>query len=445
MDTSDHEVNIKILLNSVVADGDMTVKQRNALLAEMTDEVGGLVLRNNYAQNVALANAVAQAPSLLHAQQRFMRRLGREGLLDRALEFLPNDRQIRELLNNGKGLTQPELAVLFAYTKITVADELIHTVLPDDPYLRRLLHAYFPAPLREKFGEQIDAHALRREIITTLLVNDTVNTGGSTFLHRLREETGAATEEIVRAQLAAREIFGMAEVWDAVEALDNKVAASVQTRVRLHSRRLVERGTRWLLNNRPQPLEITGTIELFRDRVTQVWAELPKLVRGADLDWYQSIMDELTGEGVPQELAAKVAGFSSAFPTLDIVAIADRTGVDPLDVAEVYYDLADRLDITQLMDRIIELPRADRWQSMARASIREDLFAAHSALTADVLAAGDGEATPEERFKAWEERNAAIIGRARTTLDEIRGSDDFDLANLSVAMRTMRSLLRSHG
>lgn len=444
VDTSDHEVNIKILLNSVVSDGDMTVKQRNALLAEMTDEVGGLVLRNNYAQNVALANAVAQAPSLLHAQQRFMRRLGREGLLDRALEFLPNDRQIRELLNNGKGLTQPELAVLFAYTKITVADELIHTVLPDDPYLRRLLHAYFPAPLREKFGEQIDAHALRREIITTLLVNDTVNTGGSTFLHRLREETGAATEEIVRAQLAAREIFGMAEVWDAVEALDNKVAASVQTRVRLHSRRLVERGTRWLLNNRPQPLEITGTIELFRDRVTQVWAELPKLVRGADLEWYQSIMDELTGEGVPQELAAKVAGFSSAFPTLDIVAIADRTGVDPLDVAEVYYDLADRLDITQLMDRIIELPRADRWQSMARASIREDLFAAHAALTADVLAAGGGDATPEERFKAWEERNAAIIGRARTTLDEIRGSDDFDLANLSVAMRTMRSLLRSH-
>ncbi|MET9610278.1 NAD-glutamate dehydrogenase [Streptomyces sp. NPDC006512] len=444
VDTSDHEVNIKILLNAVVADGDMTVKQRNKLLAEMTDEVGHLVLRNNYAQNTALANGAAQAPSLLHAQQRFMRRLERAGLLNRALEFLPTDRQIRELLNNGKGLTQPELAVLFAYTKITVADELIATELPDDPYLRRLLFAYFPAALREKFPEQIDAHALRREIITTLLVNDTVNTGGSTFLHRLREETGASTEEIVRAQLAAREIFGLADVWDAVEALDNEVAASVQTRVRLHSRRLVERGTRWLLNNRPQPLQITETIEVFGARVSEVWAELPKLVRGADLDWYRSIMDELTGEGVPEELAAKVAGFSSAFPTLDIVAIADRTGVNPLDVAEVYYDLADRLDITQLMDRIIELPRADRWQSMARASIREDLFAAHAALTADVLAVGNGTSTPEERFKAWEDKNAAIIGRARTTLDEIRGSDDFDLANLSVAMRTMRSLLRAH-
>lgn len=444
VDTSDHEVNIKILLNAVVADGDMTVKQRNKLLAEMTDEVGMLVLRNNYAQNTALANGAAQAPSLLHAQQRFMRRLEREGLLNRQLEFLPTDRQIRELLTNGRGLTQPELAVLFAYTKITLADELIHTVLPDDPYLRRLLLAYFPAALREKFPEQIDGHALRREIITTLLVNDTVNTGGSTFLHRLREETGASTEEIVRAQLSAREIFGLDEVWDAVEDLDNKVAASVQTRIRLHSRRLVERGTRWLLNNRPQPLQITETIEFFGDRVGHVWAELPKLVRGADLEWYQSIMDELIGEGVPEDLAAKVAGFSSAFPTLDVVAIADRTGVAPLDVAEVYYDLADRLDITQLMDRIIELPRSDRWQSMARASIREDLFAAHAALTADVLSVGDGSSTPEERFRAWEERNAAIIGRARTTLDEIRGSDDFDLANLSVAMRTMRSLLRTH-
>ncbi|MDN3297524.1 NAD-glutamate dehydrogenase [Streptomyces ficellus] len=444
VDTSDHEVNIKILLNALVADGDMTVKQRNKILAEMTDEVGALVLRNNYAQNVALANAVRQSPSLLHAHQRFMRRLGREGKLDRALEFLPSDRQIRELLNAGKGLSQPELAVLLAYTKITVAEELIHTDLPDDPYLRKLLHEYFPSKLREEFAEQIDAHALRREIITTVLVNDTVNTGGSTFLHRLREETGASVEEIVRAHCAARAIFGLNTVWDAVEELDNRVAADVQTRIRLHSRRLVERGTRWLLGNRPQPVRLAETVEFFADRVEQVWAQLPKMLRGADLEWYESIVDELTGAGVPDELALRVAGFSSAFPTLDIVAIADRTGKDPMAVAEVYYDLADRLSITQLMDRIIELPRADRWQSMARASIREDLYAAHAALTADVLSAGNGTSTPEERFKAWEQRNAAILSRARTTLEEIQSSDSFDLANLSVAMRTMRTLLRTH-
>ncbi|MGR8010230.1 NAD-glutamate dehydrogenase [Streptomyces hypolithicus] len=443
VDTSDHEVNIKILLNSLVTEGDMTVKQRNQLLATMTDEVGTLVLRNNYAQNTALANAVVQAPSLLHAHQRFMRRLGRDGHLDRPLEFLPTDRQIRELLSNGRGLSQPELAVLLAYTKITVAEELIHTGLPDDPHLRGLLHAYFPEPLREQFADQIDAHALRREIITTVLVNDTVNTGGSTFLHRLREETGASIEEIVRAQFAARAIFGLSDVWDAVEALDNQVAAGVQTRIRLHSRRLVERGTRWLLGNRPQPLELTETIAFFREGVAGVWGELPKLLRGADLEWYQGILDELTGEGVPEELALRVAGFSSAFPTLDIVAIAERTSKPAMDVAEVYYDLADRLSITGLMDRIIELPRADRWQSMARASIREDLYAAHAGLTQDVLSVGNGSSTPEERFKAWEEKNAAILTRARTTLEEIQGSDAFDLANLSVAMRTMRTMLRT--
>jgi glutamate dehydrogenase len=444
VNTSDLEVNIKILLNGLVLDGDMTVKQRNKLLAAMTDEVGELVLRNNYAQNTALANAEAQAPSLLHAHQRFMRRLGKQGHLDRSLEFLPTDRQIRELLNSGRGLSQPELAVLLAYTKITASDELIHTTLPDDPYLRRLLHAYFPEALREKYLDAIDGHALRRDIVTTVLVNDTVNTGGSTFLHRLREETGASLEEIVRAQLAAREIFGLSEVWDAVEALDNVVAADLQTRIRLHSRRLVERGTRWLLNNRPQPLQLAETIDFFRDGVAEVWAAMPKMLRGADAEWYQNILDELTAAGVPEELAQRVAGFSSAFPTLDIVQIADRTGKDALAVADVYYDLADRLAITQLMDRIIELPRADRWQSMARASIREDLYAAHAALTADVLAAGNGTSTPEQRFAAWEEKNAAILGRARTTLEEIQGSDAFDLANLSVAMRTMRTLLRTH-
>ncbi|MFE2988251.1 NAD-glutamate dehydrogenase [Streptomyces sp. NPDC059262] len=444
VDTSDHEVNIKILLNALVTDGDMTVKQRNKLLAEMTDEVGALVLRNNYAQNTALANAVAQAPDLLHAHQRFMRRLVRDGNLDRALEFLPADRQIKELLNSGRGLSQPELAVLLAYTKITAAHELIQTPLPDDPYLRRLLHAYFPQALRERFSDAVDGHALRREIITTVLVNDTVNTGGSTFLHRLREETGASLEEIVRAQLAAREIFGLGEVWDAVEALDNVVAADVQTRIRLHSRRLVERGTRWLLNNRPQPLQLAETIDFFHEGVAEVWSAMPKMLRGADAEWYQSILDELTAAGVPEELAQRVAGFSSAFPTLDIVAIGDRTGKDPLAVAEVYYDLADRLSITQLMDRIIELPRADRWQSMARASIREDLYSAHAALTADVLTVGNGVSTPEQRFEAWQEKNAPILGRARTTLEEIQSSDAFDLANLSVAMRTMRTLLRTH-
>ncbi|UGY91732.1 NAD-glutamate dehydrogenase [Streptomyces gobiensis] len=444
VDTSDHEVNIKILLNAVVANGDMTIKQRNTLLAEMTDEVGAIVLRNNYAQNVVLANALATAPGLLHAHQRFMRRLARAGRLDRQLEFLPSDRQIRERLAGGRGLTQPELAVLLAYAKITVTEELVKSDLPDDPYLRRLAHDYFPRALRERFPTEIDNHALRRQIVMTLLVNDTVNTGGSTFLHRLREETGASTEEIVRAHAASRAIFGLGAIWDAVEALDNLVSADTQTRIRLHSRRLVERGTRWLLGNRPQPLRLAETIAFFQEGVEMVWAELPGLIKGEDLAWYQQIYGELESAGVPVELARRVAGFSSVLPALDVVAVADRTGRKLMDVAEVYYDLADRLGITQLQDRVSDLPRADRWQSMARAAIREDLYAAHQLLTADVLAAGDAAGSAEDRFKAWEEKNAAVLHRARLTLDEIQSSDTFDLANLSVAMRTMRTLLRSN-
>ncbi|HET6634345.1 MAG TPA: NAD-glutamate dehydrogenase [Streptomyces sp.] len=444
VDTSDHEVNIKILLNAVVSNGDMTVKQRNTLLARMTDEVGALVLRNNYAQNASLANSLAQAPSLLQAHQRQMRKLSRDGRLDRSLEFLPSDKQIRERLANGQGLTQPELAVMLAYTKISVTEEIIGTELPDDPYLQQLAHAYFPQALRERFSDEIAGHALGREIVTTLLVNDTVNTAGSTFVHRMKEESGASTEEIVRAHTAARTVFGLGEIWDEVEALDNVVSADVQTRIRLHSRRLVERATRWLLNNRPQPLLLQETIELFHERVKMVWADLPKLLKGDDLEWYQQLNDELTDQGVPAELAMKVAGFSAVFPALDVVAVADRLDMPLFDVAEVYYDLADRLDITQLQERVGELPRADRWQSMARSSIREDLYAAHQLLTADVLAAGDGAATPDQRFEAWEAKNSAILSRARATLEEIHASDTFDLANLSVAMRTMRTLLRSN-
>lgn len=443
VDTSDHEVNIKILLNQVVADGDMTVKQRNALLAEMTDEVGQLVLRNNYAQNVVLANAVAQASSMVNVHARMINRLEADGQLDRALEFLPAEKQIRERQQAGRGLSQPELSVLLAYTKITLAEELLATSLPDDPYFRSTLHEYFPSALRARFADAIDRHPLRREIITTLIVNDTINRGGCTFAFRLREETGATYEEIARTHTAARAVFGLEQIWDEVEGLDNKVSARIQTRMRLHSRRLVERATRWMLNNRRQPLDIAATIEFFHDRVNLVWDSLPKPLRGEDLAWFESVYQELAAAGVPDTLANRIAGLSSTFPTLDIVQVADRSGGEVTEVAELYYDLADRLQITHLLDRIIELPRTDRWSSMARAAIREDLFAAHAALTADILACGPEGAAPEERYEAWAELNSTLLSRAKTTLDDIRGSDNYELSSLSVAMRVIRTLLRT--
>ncbi|OIV37594.1 NAD-glutamate dehydrogenase [Mangrovactinospora gilvigrisea] len=443
VDTSDHEVNIKILLNRVVGDGDMTVKQRNQLLARMTDEVGTLVLANNYAQNTALANALAQAPSMLPVHARYLRKLVADGNLDREIEFLPADDELKRRRQAGQGLSQPELAVVLAYTKIVLERELLGTALPDEEYLRSSLHAYFPEQLRDAFGGQIDQHPLRREIITTALVNRMVNVGGTTFTFRLREETGASIEEIARAHTAAREIFGIDELWDEARALDNQVDAAVQTRIRLHSRRLVERATRWLLLARRQPLDIAETIGVFKERVGTLAAALPKLLRGVDMEWYQTVYDEMAAAGVPDAMAARVAGLSASFAGLHLVEVADRTGRDIVDVADVYFDLGDRMHFAELLEGIGKLPRTDRWESMARASIREDLYAAHAALTQDVLGSGQEGDTPERRFKAWAERNAALVERARATLTDIQGAESYDLATLSVAMRVIRSLLRT--
>ncbi|MCF2533963.1 NAD-glutamate dehydrogenase [Yinghuangia soli] len=442
VDTSDHEVNIKILLNQIVAAGDMTGKQRNTLLAEMTDEVGRLVLENNYEQNYALSNAVAQAPALLHVHMRYLRKLVRDGHLDREIEFLPTDRQLRDRQSSGLGLTQPELAVVLAYTKIVLAQELLASDLPDDEFLRGELHRYFPTALQDRFATQIDAHALRREIITTRVVNDLVNLAGISFMFRMREESGASADEVARAHLTARQVFGADEVLDRIKALDNQVAASVQTKMRLHMRRLVERSTRWMLTNRRE-IDIAAQIAFFEAGVADVAAHLPKLLRGSDLEWMDGLYQEFTEAGVPHDLATVVAGFSSAYAALDIVEVARDSGHGVVEVAEVYFDLVDRLPIAHILDRIIELPRDDRWKSMARASLREDLYSAQAGLTFDVLSSGGPEDTPELRFKAWEAKNISVINRARTTLEELQEAESYDLATLSVAMRVIRTLLRS--
>jgi glutamate dehydrogenase len=441
VDTSDHEVNIKILLDGVVRAGELTQDQRNELLASMTDEVAQLVLRDNYGQNVALANSAAQSAVLLHAHGRYLKRLEAEGLLDRELEFLPAPRELAARQTDGTGLTVPELAVLLAYTKITLDRELLASDLPEVPALVRELHAYFPTALRERFRAQIEAHPLRREILTTAVVNAVVNNAGITFVHRLREESAATSADIVRAHLVAREVFDLERFWSAVEELDNIIPSVVQTRMQLQGRRLAERGTRWLLHKRRPPLDITRETELFRNGVAEVLSMLPKIVRGPDLEALEDSRDELLAAGVPHELAERAAALDNAFSALDIVEVAHDAGRPVAEVAEIYFMLADRLSIAGLLARINALPRDDRWRAMARASLREDLFGAHAALTADVLAAGDEAGTAEQRFDAWHARAAGSVEQAGRMFAEIAAADSYDLAMLSVAMRTYRSML----
>lgn len=450
VDTSDHEVNLKILLDRVVLDGDLTGKQRNELLASMTDEVAELVLRDNYEQNLALANAAKNAPSLLHVHEQWMHDLESRGLLDRELEALPPTREVKRRIEAGGALTQPELAVLMAYTKIVLAEELLASDLPEDPYLALDLQSYFPSPVQNGFLDQIGDHPLRREIIVTQVVNDLVNGAGFTYWPRLAGETGASPAELTRANFVAREIFGSLDLRRELEQYDNVLDAGLQTRMRVEMRTLVERASRWLVTNRRPPLDSQGNVEFFATHVQDTMLELPSLLTGAELAAYESRWKSLEAQSVPPELASRVASFDVAYTLLNVVEIAERADLDPAEVARVHFTLGERLGVSALQQRIVDLPRADQWQTMARAALRDDLHAVHAQLTGEVLAATGG-LVPEadedplelasRRVTAWEESAGGVVDQAISALNAVCSDEPTDIAKVSVGLRVVRGLL----
>ena len=443
VDTSDHEVNIKILLADAIRDGAIPASGRHQLLNEMTDEVAALVLRHNYRQNMALAVARSQAPSLLHVHARYLRKLIRDKRLSTEQDVLPDEREIAERRSSGHGLTNPELALLLAHTKIAAGEDVLESSLPDDPYLRRVLDAYFPAPLRARFADRMEAHPLRREIITTSAVNEMIDTSGTTFLFRLIEETGASVPDLTRAWLVAREVFDMPAFWGQVEGLEGQIGIDAQIMLLLEGRKLTERAARWLLHNRRPPFDIQATVGFFADGVRTVRSGLPKLLTGRDLSGFEERRDSYLDLGVPLDLAERVAAMVPTYAAFDIVQVAASAKRGIEETAEVYFDLADRLQITRLRDRITALPREDRWSTMARAALRDDLYAAHASLTQDVLGVSGPEVprSPEERLAAWASRNEAAVGMAAQTLGEIWESERFTFTTLSVALRAVRTLV----
>ena len=441
VDTSDHEVNIKILLDRVVQQGDLTPEGRNDVLAEMTDDVSRHVLRDNYEQNVLLGNARAQAPALLTVHRRLIRDLERRGLLDRALEFLPSDAEIDERYAAHEGLTSPELSVLVAYAKLTLDADLLDRGVADEPWTESLLRGYFPPLLVSRFGDRLDGHRLRREIIVSSLANGLINRGGITFAFRACEETGAAPIEVARAYAVVREIFGMQHLWDRIEALDALVPTSAQTGLFLECRRLLDRATRWLLQERRTSIDVLAEIEHFAP-VLRVAPLISKYLRGVELDRFERRTAEFVESGAPADLAAEVAGLLDAFSLLDICEIAASSAETPELVAELYFALSERFEVDRMLNRITQLPREDRWSALARMSLRYDLYSALALLTRAVQrAAPTGD--PDSRIAVWEKLNAEGLGRTRTTLAEITASDTADLASLSVALRVLRTLVSS--
>ncbi|NIW04256.1 MAG: NAD-glutamate dehydrogenase [Gammaproteobacteria bacterium] len=442
VDTSDHEVNIKIFLDSVVANGDMTAKQRNRLLAEMTDEVAQLVLSDNYGQTQAISIAASQAQALLQQHGRFMRHLERNGHLNRRLEFLPDDDGLADRLAANEGLTRPEISILLCYAKMTLYQQLLDSDVPEDPFLRHELEHYFPDRLAARFKTQMYEHRLKREIIATHITNSMVNVAGLSFAFRLSEVSGMDPPSVARAYAGARQIFGMRELWHQIEALDNRVAARTQTRMLLDAVGLIERATLWLLRNREAPLDIAETVEFFEEGVGALAASLPRPLAAENRLRLKRRTKELVSQGVPAELAVRVAGLIPLSSALDIVDVARAAAREVGLVASVYFALGAKLELLWLRDQVANLPTQSHWHLLAKSSLRSDFHHQQRRLTAAALTAGRG-GQAKSFVNAWVDENRPGYDRYKLLMGELRSSSGFDYAMLSVALSELQTLSRA--
>ena len=431
VDCSDHEVNIKILLSEAVAAEGLTMDQRNDLLVSMTDEVGELVLDNNRAQTLALMIARRQALPMVNVHARYLDQLEREGWLDRALEFLPTDKQLAERQSAGAGLQTPEFAVLIAYTKNVNVGEVLRTDLPDSPMLEPDLVNYFPTALRDRYRPLILGHRLRREIAATQLVNQMVNLSGISYDHRMTEDTGASVTDVTRAWFLAREVLGFDQWWDEINELKG-VELDHQLELFLDCRRTAERCSLWFLRHRRPPLDLATEIERFRDPIRELATDFVSCLKGPMRSAVTKMTRTRRGQGFGDHLAERSAVWRLIHTTFDMIELAERSSVRPAQAATAYWSVFDRLELMWLWDGIGALPRADRWQTQARGSLRDDLMSALAELAENALEHGS--------VDAWLTANERSVQRTVGLLTEIRRGDHLDITNLSVALRQLRNL-----
>ncbi|WP_204841933.1 NAD-glutamate dehydrogenase [Saccharothrix algeriensis] len=451
VDCSDHEVNIKILLDELVREGRLDQGQRDALLGQMTDEVGRLVLGDNYSQNLALGVSRAHAVPMLSVHARLVADLEQRGVLDRALEALPSPAEFKALEKAGDGLTSPELATLLAHVKLALKEEVLAGDLPSIDVMARKLPDYFPGELREGFADAIGSHPLSREIITTVLVNEVVDGGGVSYAFRLAEETSASATDAVRAYAVVTAIYDLPSLWREIRALDNAIPTEVQDDMVLETRRLLDRASRWLLTNRPQPLAVGSTISRFAGVIGELAPRVPDLLQGREKESVVEHVERLVAAGVPEGLARRVAVLLFTYGLLDVTEVAELAEREEgqvagershLETAELYFALSEHLDVDRMLSSVSDLERGNRWHALARLALRDDFYSSLRSVTIDVLRSSEPGEPPAEKIAAWEQANASRLGRARAALAEINRVSRLDLATLSVAARQVRSMIR---
>ncbi len=435
VDTSDHEVNIKILLDGAVVTGTLAAADRNDVLAAMTDDVAALVLADNVDQNQALVNAVTLAPAMLETHGRHLTYLEQTARLDRALEALPDTDALMERKAQGAGLTAPELAVMLAYTKLSLSEQFLAEGF-DEASMRDVLHAYFPPLLRKRFSTAIDVHPLRREIIATSVVNRVVNRNGVTFVFRLQEETHSSVGDVLRAHTAASRLVDADPLWSAIRGQDT-ASESTTVSMLLEVDRVVERVSRWLLQHCRLPLDVAQTLATYGDGVSDVSALLDSLFSDAERATVAARATRWTDDAASPDLALRVATLDLLPAALDVTALATSRATDVATVATVYFTLDERLGLGTLRERIVALPRNDRWDALARSALRDDLAGEHRALTAAVLSTA---ADTDNHVEAWSAENEPAIRQHLATLRDVEDGGQSTIASLSVVLRGLRSL-----
>jgi glutamate dehydrogenase len=443
VDCSDHEVNIKILLNTVVSRGDLTEKHRNALLEEMTDAVSELVLDNNYRQAQAISLVEFQAMDRSGEFLRFIRNFEMAGKLDRALEFIPSDEELAERRVQGKALTRPELSVLVSYAKAVLKEDLIDSDLGSDPYLANAVRTAFPQRLVDEYPEEILEHRLHREIMATQIANDIINRMGFNFLPRQQKGTGASVADVARAYTTVIKIYRLADTWAEIEALDNKVSCGVQLEMMLGLISLVKRATRWLLRNRRHQLAPTQGIAEFDEPLDQLREAFPAMLRGRASEQYQSLFEHFLEAGVEDDLARTVASANVGYTALGIIQAAGETDAPLMDVANLYFAMGERLELDWFSGQILASKVENEWQALARDTYMEDLEWQQRTLAVGALRHLCDDGNLLNCMKAWEEQEAPLLARWQEMLGELHATETPDFGMFAVANRELLDLAQS--
>ncbi len=438
VNTSDVEVNIKIALAGPVRTGALPEKKRNALLVEMTDDVGLLVLRNNYLQSLALSLTEAQGPAATPGLRRLMLSLEAEGRLDRSVEFLPTDMALAERGKRGEGLTRPELAVLLAYAKLALHDALLESAVPDDLYLNSELIRYFPRALRDKYEAEIAGHKLRREIVATQLANAIVNRGGPAIVPILAGQHRAEAPEIAAAYAIARDSFDLIALNGAIDALDAKISGKTQLGLYTAAQQLVTDRMGWFLRRGvAKPGTIEQTVTHYARGVAALASELNALLPEAAARERTARIAVLVSEGVPETLATRIASLPALAQATDIVDIAERTGRPIAEVARIHFGADSAFGLSGLAISAGAVPATDDYERMARDRAIETLVDAHAGLTQEIAAGANGAGT----LDGWLAERGAEADRTRATVSAITTSG-LSLPKLMVAAGMLADLPR---